>query len=218
MAKKTNPFGLRVGHNVAWRSRWFNKKEYRNFLRQDSALRDYIRKKLARVGLERIEIERPANQIKVILYASRPGLIIGRGGKGVEELREDLKKKIKLTGKQNLILEIEELRQPESYAQIVAANIADQLERRMPFRRVIKQALDKVMNERGVEGAKIMLKGRLNGVVMARQEWLRRGRLPLQTLRAAIDFAKVNAHTAYGEIGIKVWIYKGELFKEEVRR
>lgn len=216
MGQKVHPTIFRIGQTIDWKSRWFNQKKYKNYLKEDLKIRDFITSKLAKSGLERIEIERSANLIRIIIYTSRPGLIIGRGGTGIEQLREELQKiiqSVQKSVKQELRLEIEEIRQPESYANIMAQIIAEQIEKRIPYRRVIKQALDRIIQNKNVQGAKVMIKGRLDGAEIARKEWLSKGKIPLQTLRANIDYAWSTAYTTYGTVGIKVWIYKGEVFK-----
>jgi small subunit ribosomal protein S3 len=219
MGQKVNPVVFRIGHSEDWKSRWYyNKKSYRNFLRQDIRLREFLTKKLAKTGVERIEIERSANLMKVIIKTARPGIIIGRGGGGIDQLKEDIKrlisKDISGIGKTEIRLEVEEVKLPESQASIVAQNIAEQIERRIPYRRVLKQSIDKTIQIKTVEGVKIMIKGRLDGAEIARTEWLLKGKIPLQTLRAKIDYACATAFTTYGTVGIKVWIYKGEMFEK----
>lgn len=217
MGQKVNPVVFRLGQNQAWKSRWYNKKSYKEFLKQDTALRGFLSKKLLKAGIDTIEIERFGNVVSVILKTARPGLIIGRGGGGIEQLKEDIKKiiaKEKVAGmpKFEIRLEVEEVKAPDSHALIVAQNMAEQIERRLPFRRVIKQTLDRIMQSKEVEGAKIMMKGRLGGAEIARTEWLAKGKIPLHTLRANIDYAQATAFTTYGTVGIKVWVYKGEIF------
>ena len=206
MSHKVNPILNRLGITKEWNSKWFSKKKRADYLREDSLIRDFIKKKLAKAAVERIVIERSANLINVIVYSARPGIIIGRGGTGVEELKKEIKKKIQ--EKSEVRLDIQEIRKSEVSAVLVGQNIAEQLERRMPFRRVLKKSVDQTSQHKGVKGVKIAVKGRLDGTEMARREWLRKGRIPLQTLRADIDFTKVNAYTTYGVVGIKVWIYK----------
>jgi small subunit ribosomal protein S3 len=216
MGQKVNPVGFRTGQIFDWKSRWFNKKRFRGYLKEDTLIRGFIFSKLNKAGLGRVEIERSMNLLRVIIHTSRPGLIIGRGGTGVEQLKSHLQKfieKQKPEAKQELRLEIEEIKQPESCAAIVAQNLAEQLEKRMPYRRAIKQSLQRIMQSKEAQGAKIMVKGRLDGAEIARREWLAKGQIPLQTLRANIDYATATAHTTYGTVGIKVWIYKGEVFE-----
>jgi len=217
MGQKVNPVVFRIGHTEEWKSRWYSKKDYKTYLKQDVTLRDFLTKKLAKAAVDRIEIERSANIINVIIKTARPGIIIGRGGGGIEQIKEDIMK-ILTQGKTGPIrkfelkLEVEEVKGPESRAAIVAQNIAEQIEKRISYRRVLKQSLEKAMQSKEVEGAKIMIKGRLDGAEIARTEWLAKGKIPLQTLRAKIDFAKATAYTTYGTVGVKVWIYKGEQF------
>ena len=206
MSHKVNPILNRLGIIKEWNSKWFNKKKRADYLREDSLIRDFIKKKLAKAAVERVVIERSADLINIIVYSARPGIIIGRGGTGVEELKKEIKKKIQ--EKSEVRLDIQEIRKSEVSAVLVGQNIAEQLERRMPFRRVLKKSIDQTSQHKGVKGVKIAVKGRLDGTEMARREWLKKGRIPLQTLRADIDFTKVNAYTTYGVVGIKVWIYK----------
>ncbi len=226
MAHKINPIAFRLGIQKDWKSRWYNDKKFRDFLEEDFILRRWLEKKLEKASLESIDITRSANQISLNIKSSRPGLIIGRGGKGLEELQQGLENEIaklyrsrKLPVKQNytLKLEIEEIKKPEMFARLVAKNVAEQLVRRMPFRRVMKQTIEKVMGEQVVKGIRIMLKGRLGGAEIARREHLSKGKIPLQNLRADIDYAHEEAHTTYGAIGIKVWLYRGEVFSTTVR-
>lgn len=218
MGRKVHPFSFRIGVVNNWRSRWFDKKNYKKLLEQDVKLRNFVAKKLNKAGVDSIEIERSANFINIIVKTARPGLVIGRGGGGVEELKLEIRKLLQKNNpelsKTEIRLEIEEVRQSTSRARIVAQDIAHQIEKRMPYRRTMKQTLSKIMANKEVLGAKIMVKGRLNGAEIARKEWLKEGRIPLQTLRADIDYAEATAYTAYGTIGIKVWIYKGEVFNQ----
>jgi len=214
MGQKVHPVVFRIGQTEDWKSRWYNRKQYKNFLKKDVLLRDFLMRKLARAGVDRIEIERSANVVRVIIKTAKPGLIIGRGGGGVEQLRAEIEKieKSDQSGspKAEVRLEVEEVRSPESRAAIVAQEIADQIEKRIPYRRALKQALAKIMQSKEVEGAKVLIKGRLDGAEIARDERLTEGKIPLQTLRAKIDYATATAYTTYGRVGIKVWIYKGE--------
>ena len=214
MAHKVHPKSFRLGIISNWRSLWFNRKKYKEFLKQDYELREFLMKKLKQAAINDIEIKRSANLIQIKIHSARPGIIIGRGGTGINDLKREIIRKI-FKGRTNGIdikLDIEEVKKPEIHAQIVAQNIAEQLERRMPFRSVMKRAIEKVMQNPEVKGVKISLSGRLGGAEMARREWLKKGEMPLQTLRADIDYAQVNAYTTYGTIGVKVWIYKGEKF------
>ncbi len=222
MGRKVHPFIFRLGTVNTWKSRWFNQKEYKKLLEQDVKLRDFILKKLSKAAVDLVEIERSANLIKIIIGTARPGLVIGRGGSGVEELKQEIKKIIYKNNPElsniDVNLEINEIRDPNSHAAIVAQDIASQIERRMPYRRVIKQTLDKIIQSTGVQGAKITVKGRLNGAEIARKEWLKKGRISLQTIRANIDYAEATAYTTYGTIGVKVWISKGEVFENQVNQ
>lgn len=196
-------------------------KAYRNALKADLLVREYLRKELRTFYLSDIQIERNQKSFRIIIRTSRPGMIIGRSGDGAVKLREKIikllqKNDVNLTG-QELKIDIEEVRNPESNAAIVGLIVAEGLEKRLPFRRVLKQTLEKILANREVQGAKIKLSGRLGGADMARQEDLKKGRIPLQTLRADIDFAKEKAHMTYGDIGIKVWIYKGQIFEKDIK-
>ncbi|MEA2113712.1 MAG: 30S ribosomal protein S3 [Patescibacteria group bacterium] len=221
MGHKVHPLIFRIGITSNWKSRWFDKKKYKDLLKQDVKLRAFINKKLDKAGVESVEIERSANFINIIVKTARPGLVIGRGGSGVEELKQAIKNLIQKDGlelsKAEIRLEIEEIKQPTSRARIAAMDIAAQIEKRFPYRRALKQALEKIMANSEVKGAKIIVKGRLNGAEIARKEWLKEGRIPLQTLRSDIDYAEATAYTTYGTIGIKIWIYKGEVFDKDVK-
>ncbi len=215
MSHKVNPKSFRLGYTTNWKSLWFNKKKYKEFLKQDYKLRKFIFAKLKQAAVKEVEIKRSANSINIIIHAARPGIVIGRGGAGVQDIKKEIISKIfkgQIKGL-NIKIDVEEIKKPETHAMVMAQNIAEQLERRMPFRRVMKQALEKIMNNKEVKGAKISISGRLGGADMARTEWLRSGEMPLQTLRADIDYDHINAHTTYGIIGVKVWIYKGEKFE-----
>lgn len=219
MGHKINPLAFRLGIQKDWKSRWFNIKNRKDFLEEDYTIRYWLEKKLEKASVENVDILRSGNSISVTIKSARPGIIIGRGGKGLEELLIGLKKQLNKIFKARNVkpnytikLEIEEIKKPDTYAKLVGKNIAEQLERRIPFRRAMRQMIEKVMNEPGVEGVKILAKGRLGGAEIARREQLAKGKIPLQNLRANIDFANVEAHTTYGVIGIKVWIYKGEVF------
>jgi small subunit ribosomal protein S3 len=219
MGQKVHPLSLRIGLGTDWKSRWFGKKrKYREFLEQDVKLRSFIIKKLDKAGFNSVKIERSANSINIIVQAARPGLVIGRGGSGVEELKDGIKRFLQKIdpdlAKLEVRLEIEEIKQANSQAAVVAADMVSQIEKRLPYRRVIKQALSKITQNKEVQGAKVMVKGRLNGAEIARKEWLKKGRIPLQTLRSGIDYAQATAYTTYGTIGIKVWIYRGEVFNQ----
>jgi len=215
MGQKVNPVAFRLGFTQNWKSRWFNKKKYQEFLREDFWIRNFLQKKLAKAGLDKIEIERSANSLNIVVQAARPGLIIGRGGSGIEDLKKELKqflaRKIKKTVKIEPRLSIEEVKGAETRAAVVAQNMAEQIEKRMPYRRVMKQTLERILQGKDVQGAKIMMGGRLDGNEIARHEKIAKGKIPLQTLRANIDYAQATAFTTYGTVGIKVWIYKKEV-------
>ncbi|MFA6339215.1 MAG: 30S ribosomal protein S3 [Candidatus Paceibacterota bacterium] len=219
MSHKVHPYAHRLSIIRDWRSRWFaSDKKYRDFLRCDLTIREFLQKRLKGLYIAGIEIERGDKTLRVIIKTSRPGMIIGRSGEGAIKLKEEIQKtiqKLKLTEKYDLKLDIEEVRSPESNAAIVAQMVAEGLEKRMPFRRVMKQMIDKVMANRDVLGVRIVLGGRLGGSEMARREDLKKGRIPLQTLRADIDFVRYEAALPYGNIGIKVWIYKGDIFAKK---
>ena len=216
MGRKVHPFIFRLGSVTNWKSRWFSKKQYREFLEQDTKLRIFVMEKLKKASVNLIEIERSANSLNIIIKTARPGLVIGRGGEGIEKLKNEIKSLLQKNSSvplnYEIRLEVEEVKDPDIQATIVGMEIASQIERRLPYRRVIKQALDKIMQNKKAKGAKIMIKGRLNGAEIARKEHLKKGKIPLQTLRSEIDYASSTAYTTYGTIGIKIWIYKGEIF------
>ncbi|KKS75262.1 MAG: 30S ribosomal protein S3 [Candidatus Azambacteria bacterium GW2011_GWA2_42_9] len=220
MGNKIHPINFRLGIIQNWRSRWLNKKSFRFFLEEDLRIREYLKTGYGRLGLGEVEIERSGDNLSVILNTAKPGLIIGRGGTGLTDLKKKLESVVKNarekkrygTGKWDLKLTVNEIKKPETDAKIVAQNIASDLEKRMPFRRVMKSTLERIMSQKGVLGAKIFIAGRLDGSEMARREWLSKGKVPLQTIRAGIDYALDEAMTVYGKIGVKVWIYKGEVF------
>jgi small subunit ribosomal protein S3 len=220
MTHVAHPYAQRLGILRDWKSRWFtrNPKRYREFVKCDTIIREFLEKRLRGMYVSDVEIERSAQQLRVIIRSSRPGLVIGRSGEGALRLKQELEKRIKklnLEENPELKIDVEEVRSPESSASIVGAMVAEGLEKRMPFRRVLKQTVDKVMANRDVLGVRIGISGRLGGADMGRREEIKRGRIPLQTLRADIDFARVSAHLPYGVIGIKVWIYKGDIFDEK---
>jgi small subunit ribosomal protein S3 len=211
VGQKVHPRGFRLGVIETWDSIWFaGKKEYSSLMLEDLKVRKYIKQNLYKAGISRIKINRRANQIEINVYSAKPGLVIGRGGREVAALREEL---VKLTKKQ-VELNIQEENNPETCAQLVAENIAVQLEKRIAYRRVMKQAVAKALRSGG-KGIKVMCGGRLNGAEIARSEWYRKGRVPLQTLRARIDYGFAEAMTVYGKIGVKVWIYKGDALTEK---
>lgn len=216
MSHKVHPIGYRLGTHANWSSRWFDVKNFPLKLAQDISVRALLTKKLRSAGLERVEIERTANNLSVLIYTSRPGLIIGRSGAGAEGLQRDIERLLATLGAElgapipALRVEVREVRNPESFASLVGLNIAEQIERRMPFRRVLKRAMERIMANKEVKGARIAIAGRLGGAEMARRERIQEGRLPRNTLRSNIDFSLQEAYTTYGVIGIKVWIYKGQ--------
>ena len=207
MGQKVNPHGLRVGIIKDWDTKWYSdKKGFADLLIEDVKIRQFIKKKLYLAGVSRIEIERAANKIKVIVSAAKPGLVIGKGGAGMEILRRELEQ---LTGK-SVLVNVTEIKEPDLDAQIVAENIAQQLEKRISFRRAMKQAMSRSM-KRYAKGIKTSVSGRLGGAEIARTEHYHEGTIPLQTLRADIDYGFCEANTTYGKLGVKVWIYKGEV-------
>lgn len=219
MTHVAHPYIQRIGINRDWRSRWFTNdpKKFREYLRTDAAIRKLLEKKLNGMSVDAIEIERDDKQLRIIVKTARPGLVIGRSGEGATKLKKDidqLLRTLKLTEKPEIKLDIEEIRNPETSASIIGQMVAEGLEKRMPFRRVLKQTVEKVMANRDVQGVRIIVSGRLGGADMARREELKKGRIPLQTLRADIDFARVRATLPYGVIGIKVWIYRGDVFAD----
>ncbi len=213
MGQKVNPKSLRLGITTTWRSRWFGGNDYSKLLEQDVMLRRAIMKKWVHAAIADVEIERNAKDIKIIIKTSRPGMIIGRGGNGIEDLIAFVKNEFFAGEKVNVKVDIREIKQFEESAALVAQDVAEQLEKRMPFRRILKTTLEQAAKNRNIKGMKIQLSGRLNGVEMSRVEWLSEGTIPLHTLRADIDFARYAARTTYGAIGVKVWVYKGEIFK-----
>jgi len=208
MAQKINPKSFRIGISEEWSSRWLELKKTPQFLEEDYKIRRFILAKTKVARIEKIEIERKAKDIKIIIKTSRPGLLIGRQGMGIENLQKGLARILKTENKINI--SVEEVKRPETSASIVAQNIAEDIEKRIPYRRVLKQHISKIIQHKEVKGAKVMASGRLDGIEIARDEWLREGRLPLSTLRAEIDYGFSEAHCTYGTVGIKVWIYKGE--------
>jgi small subunit ribosomal protein S3 len=217
MSHKVHPKAYRLRRLADWDSRWLDKKKSFRYLEEDFKIREFLKKEIGKLGLERIEIERFSGKLNIIISTAKPGLIIGRGGSGVEELKKKLENKIikkDKKSKRETRIEIREVKDVWASAMLTAQNIAYQIEKRMKFRRALKQTLEKIMFSRQVKGARIEISGRLDGAEIARREWLQKGRLPRQTLRADIDFAQIQAYCIYGTIGIKVWIYKGEKFDE----
>ena len=205
MGQKVHPIGFRLGFNKTWRSRWYAEKEYANLLHEDIALKKDLKKRFAHAGVSRVEIERAANKLKISIYTSRPGIIIGRKGQEVDKLKQEIQKK---TGKE-VFINIQEILKPELDAQLVSESVALQLEKRIAFRRAMRKAVDAALRF-GARGIKVRVSGRLNGAEIARSEWYLHGQLPLHTLRADIDYGFHEAKTAFGQIGVKTWIYKGE--------
>jgi len=206
MGQKVKPIGLRVGINRTWDSRWYADRNYGDLLHQDIELRNHLMERLKQAGISRVVIERPAGRARVTIYAGRPGLIIGKKGQDIEKLRLDLSKKVGTEVSLNIV----EVRKPEIDAKLVGENIAQQLERRVGFRRAMKRAVQSAMRL-GAQGVRINCAGRLGGAEIARTEWYREGRVPLHTLRAEVDYGEATAQTTYGAIGIKVWVFKGEV-------
>jgi small subunit ribosomal protein S3 len=210
LGQKVNPIGLRLGIVKTWESRWFADKKYGEYIQQDSKLRNFVKKKLFHAGVSRIEIERSAKRIRLRIYTARPGIVIGKKGSEIERLKQEIEK----TVSQEVMIDIQEVRKPEIDAQLVAENVAQQIERRVAFRRAMKRGVTSAMRF-GAQGVKIICSGRLGGAEMARREWYREGRVPLHTLRADIDYGFTEARTTYGAIGVKVYIFKGEILKKE---
>ena len=210
MGQKVNPYGIRLGINKTWSSRWFSKNEYTKLLHQDLKIKKYVEKKLKNASISKINIERAAKKLRVSIYSSRPGIIIGKKGADIETLKNDLSKMSNL----EVFLDIKEVRKPEVEARLVAENIASQLEKRISFRRAMKKAVQSAMRL-GAKGVKIVCSGRLGGAEIARTEKYHEGSVPLHTLRGDIDYATAEAETTYGICGIKVWINKGEILSKD---
>lgn len=206
MGQKVNPIGFRLGVHRDWDSRWFAGKEYSRFILEDHNIRKFLKKKLFQAGVSKIEIERAANKVRVKIYTARPGLVIGKKGAEIQNLKKDLEK----TVDREIFIDIQEVRKPEVDAQLVAENIALQLVRRVSFRRAMKKSVTSALRM-GAQGIKVACSGRLGGAEMARREWYRKGRVPLHTIRADIDYGFAEAFTTYGVIGVKVTIFKGEI-------
>ena len=215
MGQKVNPHGMRIGIVKTWDAKWYADKDYAANLHEDIKIRDYLKKKLMTAGISKIETERVKKRLKLTIHTAKPGMVIGRGGSGIEEIKTGL---TKYTDKR-VDINIAEIKQPDMDATLVAENIASQLERRIAFRRAMKQAVGRTMRL-GAKGIKIAVGGRLGGAEIARKEFYREGSIPLHTLRADIDYGTAEAHTTYGRIGVKVWIFKGEVLpeKKESRR
>jgi small subunit ribosomal protein S3 len=219
MAHKVHPKAYRLKGLESWSSRWLNIKKTPQYLEEDFRIRELLKEKIGKLGTEKVEIERFAGKLVIIIFSSRPGLIIGRGGEGIENLRKLLEKRVfkntnvKTKEKRELKIEIKEIKDPWTSAALSAQWVVQQLEKRMPHRKTLKQVLEKMMSVRTNEGARVEVAGRLGGAEIARREWLKKGRMPRQTLRADIDYAQDTAFTGYGTIGVKVWIFKGEKFE-----
>jgi small subunit ribosomal protein S3 len=212
MAHRVHPKAFRIRETQNWNSRGFYQKEYASYLEEDFQIRKLIEKKFEKMAVEKVEIERSPSKVSIIISSIRPGLIIGRGGEGIENLKKEIEEKI-VKGKKEVKIEVKETKDPWSSASTVAQWMASQIEKRTPYRRVLKQALERIMSRKGVKGAKVQVSGRLDGVEIARTEWLKKGQLPRQTLRADIDYGTSRALCRYGIIGIRVWIFKGEKYE-----
>jgi len=213
VGQKTHPYGFRLVYNQAWHSRWYAESAYSKILLEDVKLRGQLKRRFAHAGVSEIDIERAAERMRITIYTSRPGIIIGRKGAEVDKLRDDL---VKQLGRE-VHINIQEIQRPELDAQLVAQSIAGQLERRVAFRRAMRKAMESAFRF-GAKGVKIMVAGRLGGHEIARTEWYQEGRLPLHTLKADIDYGLAEARTTYGVIGVKVWVYKGDMLREKSRR
>jgi small subunit ribosomal protein S3 len=214
VGQKVHPYGFRLGYNKTWKSRWFAKKGYSDLLHEDLLLKKRLKSELHGAGVASLEVERPGNKLKITIHTARPGIIIGRKGAEIDRLRQEIQKR---TGREVLPINIQEVRRPELNAQLVAESIALQLEKRVAFRRAMRKAVDSAQRF-GCKGIKVRCGGRLNGAEIARSEWYLQGRLPLHTLRADIDFGMAEARTTYGVIGVKCWIYNGEILEQKRRR
>ncbi len=210
MGQKVNPIGLRLGINRTWDSRWFAEGDYAKQLHEDFRIRDFLKKRLAQAGISRVIVERPAKKARITIHSARPGVVIGKKGQDIDVLKNELQK---MTGGE-VHLNIVEVRKPELDAQLVADSIAQQLERRVSFRRAMKRSVQSAMRQ-GAEGIRINCGGRLGGAEIARVEWYREGRVPLHTLRADVDYGTSTANTTYGACGVKVWIFKGEILSHD---
>lgn len=209
MGQKVNPVGFRLGVIRSWASRWFSEKDYARFIEDDWKIREFLKKKLYHAGISKIEIERWTKRIRLRIFAARPGIVIGKKGSEIEVLKKDLEKIVP----QEVVVDIQEVRKPEVDAQLVAENVALQIVRRVAFRRAMKRSVSSAMRF-GAKGIKVCCSGRLGGAEMARREWYKEGRIPLHTLRADIDYGFAEALTTYGIIGVKVWIFHGEVFEK----
>ena len=210
MGQKVNPIGLRLGIVKTWDSRWFAEKKYANFIFEDYKIRKFVKKKLYHAGISKVEIERSAKKVRLRIYTARPGIVIGKKGTEIDHLKKEIEKIVPI----EVFIDIQEVRKPEINAQLVAENVALQIERRVAFRRAMKRCVSSAMRF-GANGIKIICSGRLGGAEMARTEWYREGRVPLHTLRADVDYGFIEAKTTYGLIGVKVFIFKGEVLKKD---
>ncbi len=208
MGQKVDPRVMRLGINKTWNSLWYNKKNYKSLLKQDVVLVKYIKERYKTAGIASVRVERSIAKLRIIIQTNKPGVIIGRGGQGLEELRKELERKFLFNEKLKAIIDVKEVKSMNESAQLLANDAAFQLEKRIAFRRIMKMMLDKAMQDRNINGIKISLSGRLGGAEMSRVEWLAKGNIPLHTLKANIDFAKATARTTYGAIGVKVWLNK----------
>jgi len=220
MAQKIKPNAFRLGITKPWSSRWFFKKSMKFFLEEDELIRSIIRRKILAAGIADLTIDRPGEMIKISIKAGRPGLVIGRGGKGIDELKNELVKEIKKLRRKNakplnfsMNINVEELKRSEISAAVVSQQIAFDIEKRIPFRIVMRRQMELLKQNRDVKGAKIKISGRLNGSEISRSEWLNFGQMPLQSLRANVDYGEATSYNSYGTVGVKVWIYKGEIFE-----
>lgn len=215
MGQKVNPVGLRLGIVKTWESRWYSGKNYADYILEDYKIRKFIKKKLYHAGISRIEIERSSKRVRLRIYTARPGIVIGKKGAEIEVLKKELEKITDRSRAQEILIDIQEVRKPELDAQLVAESVALQIVRRVAFRRAMKRGVSSALRF-GAKGVKIICSGRLGGAEMARTEWYREGRVPLHTLRADIDYGFIEALTTYGIVGVKVFIFKGEILKKDI--
>jgi len=213
MGQKVHPYGFRLGYNKPWKSRWYAKRDYATLLHEDLRIKKDLKGRLRAAGISSIEIDRMANKLRISIHTARPGIIIGRKGAEIDKLKADLQKETN----RDVFLDVQEVYKPELDAQLVSESIALQLEKRIAFRRAVRKAVDSAVRF-GVKGIKVRVSGRLNGAEIARSEWQLQGRLPLQTIRADIDYGFSEAFTTYGVIGVKTWVYKGEILEAKKRR
>lgn len=223
MGNKVHPIGFRLGINREWSSRWFSPRSFKQNLREDILIGQWLRDHLRRAQVTQIQFQRlSGGKLQLTIFTARPGILIGRGGGGIEEIKKVVNEKLAEIRKkpitEDVRIEVQEVRNPDAQAAILAQSIAEQLEKRMPFRRVLQRTLERALAAKGVLGAKMAISGRLGGAEMKRREWVRGGRVPLHTLRAEVDFAQHEARTTWGAIGVKVWLYKGEIFQEKKKK